>query len=380
MKKKVFVSGCYDMLHSGHVAFFEEAASYGDLYVGLGSDKTILELKGRRTINSNAERLYMVKSIRFVKDAWINSGSGIMDFEKEIRELKPDIFFVNTDGFTPAKERFCKEHGIELIVSKRIPQKGLPPRSTTALRSECRIPYRVELCGGWLDQPFINSIHPGPVIVMSIEPTMEFNDKSGMATSSRKKAVELWQTELPAGDPVQHAKTLFCVENPPGTKNISGSQDQLGILLPGLNKLNYDNGYWPVSIDSVNEDKILDFVERNLWLIQLPPRENGFDIFSGKNITESAVRQLADSAEKSWEALLACDAKQLGVQMTRCFEAQISLFPNTVTSEIIAAVEQYRSVAAGWKLTGAGGGGYLLLVSEREIPNAIKIHIRRALL
>ena len=45
VKKKVFVSGCYDMLHSGHVAFFEEAATYGDLYVGIGSDKTIQELK-----------------------------------------------------------------------------------------------------------------------------------------------------------------------------------------------------------------------------------------------------------------------------------------------------------------------------------------------
>lgn len=47
-KKKVFVSGCYDMLHSGHVAFFEEAASHGDLYVGIGSDKTIYELKARK--------------------------------------------------------------------------------------------------------------------------------------------------------------------------------------------------------------------------------------------------------------------------------------------------------------------------------------------
>ena len=77
MAKKVFVSGCYDMLHSGHVAFFEEAASYGDLYVGLGSDKTIFELKARKTINNNAERLYMVKAIRHVKDAWINTGSGM---------------------------------------------------------------------------------------------------------------------------------------------------------------------------------------------------------------------------------------------------------------------------------------------------------------
>ena len=106
--KKVFVSGCYDMLHSGHVAFFQEAAALGDLYVGLGSDKTIWELKNRKTINSDAERLYMVKSIRYVKDAWINSGSGIMDFEKEVIALKPDIFFVNTDASPPPRKRSAK--------------------------------------------------------------------------------------------------------------------------------------------------------------------------------------------------------------------------------------------------------------------------------
>ena len=39
--KKVFVSGCYDMLHSGHIAFFKAAAEYGDLYVGIGSDATV---------------------------------------------------------------------------------------------------------------------------------------------------------------------------------------------------------------------------------------------------------------------------------------------------------------------------------------------------
>ena len=212
--KKVFVSGCYDLLHSGHVAFFEEAASYGDLYVGLGSDETIYGLKGRRTINSNEERLYMVKALRCVKDAWISSGSGIMDFEKEVRELKPDIFFVNTDGYTPEKKAFCDELGIELVVSKRVPRQGLPARSTTALRQDCLIPYRVELCGGWLDQPSVNVLCPGSVIVMSIEPTVEFNDKSGMATSSRKKAIELWQSRIPVGDRKQLAKLLFCVENP----------------------------------------------------------------------------------------------------------------------------------------------------------------------
>ena len=117
--KKVFVSGCYDMLHSGHVAFFEEAARYGDLYVGIGSDKTIFELKARKTINTDAERLYMVKALRVVKDAWINSGSGLLDFEKELRELKPDIFFVNTDGNTPLKAQLCKELLMELCLYVR---------------------------------------------------------------------------------------------------------------------------------------------------------------------------------------------------------------------------------------------------------------------
>jgi cytidyltransferase-like protein len=38
-KKKVFGSGCFDLLHSGHVAFIKEAAEYGYLYVCIGSDE-----------------------------------------------------------------------------------------------------------------------------------------------------------------------------------------------------------------------------------------------------------------------------------------------------------------------------------------------------
>lgn len=133
-RKKVFVSGCYDLLHSGHVAFFAEAARLGDLYVGLGSDRNIAELKHRQTVNSDAERLYMVKAIRYVKDAWINSGMGLMDFVAEVDALKPDIFFVNSDGYSEEKAEFCRARGIELVVAERIPSPGLPARSTTALR------------------------------------------------------------------------------------------------------------------------------------------------------------------------------------------------------------------------------------------------------
>lgn len=139
MTKKVFVSGCYDMLHSGHVAFFEAAARLGDLYVGLGNDANILQLKNRRTVNGEQERLYMVKAIRHVKDAWINRGMGKMDFVEEVEALKPDVFFVNEDGVSEDKRRFCAEHGIELVVAERIPAVGLPRRSTTDIRSAMNI-------------------------------------------------------------------------------------------------------------------------------------------------------------------------------------------------------------------------------------------------
>ena len=373
MTKKVFVSGCYDMLHSGHVAFLEEAARLGDLYVGLGSDETIWGLKGRKTINSNAERLYMVKALRCVKDAWINSGNGIMDFENEVRELKPDYFFVNTDGYTPAKKKFCDELGIELVVSNRIPEAGLPARSTTALRQECRIPYRVELCGGWLDQPAVNSLASGSVIVMSIEPSIEFNDKSGMATSSRKKAIELWQTQIPSGDKMELAKLLFCVENPPGTVNVSGSQDQLGIILPGLNKLNYDNGFWPVSVESKTDDETLQFVAEHLYLIALPPRCAGYNVKARTNINAESARKLSEATERCWQAINDRDVKAWGAATKDCFEAQLAMFPAMFTKEMERAIEEYKEIACGWKVSGCGGGGYLILISEKPIDSAIKV-------
>ena len=374
---KVFVSGCYDMLHSGHVAFFQEAASHGDLYVGIGSDKTIYQLKNRKTINTEQERLYMVKALRCVKDAWINSGSGIMDFEKEVAALKPDIFFVNTDGFSPAKQEFCDRLGIRLMVSQRLPQAGLPPRSTTALRQECTIPYRLELGGGWLDQPFVNSLHPGPVITLAIQPTQEFNHRSGMATSSRKQAIELWHTSIPQGDREKLAYTLFCVENPPGTKNVSGSQDQLGICLPGLNRLHYDNGFWPNAIDSVTADDALDFLEAHLQLIALPMRKEGYSPLLNTHISPDGAQRLAEATQQAWEALLQKELHAWGKATTQSLHAQLEMFPNMMTDEAAQAIKEYSQQALGYKITGAGGGGYLVLIAEKNIPNATRIKAQR---
>ena len=377
MPKKVFVSGSYDMLHSGHVAFFEEAASYGDLYVGVGSDKTIAELKARKTINPDAERLYMVRALKVVRDAWINSGSGMLDFEGELRQLMPDIFFVNADGHTPAKEQLCKELGIEYIVSQRIPHGSLPVRSTTALRQASRIPYRIDLAGGWLDQPGGGGGGGGGGITICVEPDYEFNDRSGMSTSSRNKAIELWQTDIPEGDSEKLAKTLFCFENPPGTKYVSGSQDSLGITMPGLNRYFYDNDYWPSKIESRLDDDLLTWIEQRIWMIPLYPRKSDFDVLADTRIDERGAKALSLAAEELWNSLMKKDARTVGEAFTRSFEAQISMFPNMVNTEILEQIEHYKQAALGWKISGAGGGGYLILFSETPIDKAIQIRIRR---
>lgn len=379
MAKKVFVSGCYDMLHSGHVAFFAEAAQLGDLYVGIGSDKTINELKARKTINSDDERLYMVKALKMVKDAWVNSGSGLLDFEKELRELKPDYFFVNEDGHSHEKERISKELGIEYVISKRLPHGDLPVRSTTSLRQECRIPYRIDLAGGWLDQPYVSKFAAGPVVTICIEPDYEFNDRSGMSTSSRKKAIELWQTDIPTGDKVKLAKTLFCFENPPGTEYVSGSQDSLGIVLPGMNKLWYDQGnYWPSDIQSVTENDTLSWIEDHLYMIPLYPRNSSYNVLENTHIDEDSAARLGKAAQDCWEAVNTKDLKAFGKAFRESFEAQIAMFPNMITDGVWEQIDIYKEHALGWKLSGAGGGGYLIFVSEQHIEPAIKIRIRRA--
>lgn len=376
--KKVFVSGCFDLLHSGHVAFLEEAATFGDLYVGLGSDKTVFDLKGRRPVNSEQERLYMVSSLRFVREARINRGSGILDFEPELKELRPDILFVNEDGHSADKEKLCGYLGIEYRISRRIPKSTLPSRSTTALRQECRIPYRIDLAGGWLDQPYVSKHHSGPVITISIEPDYEFNDRSGMATSTRKKAIDLWQAVIPPGDPELLAKQLFSFENPPGTKYISGSQDAIGIVFPGANSLFYEKeAYWPSHIDTMLDEKTLTWLEKRLSLIAIHPRESDFHVLDETNITAEAAAGLAESAEALWMALRNKDDQAFGKTMKESFRAQVAMFPLMLNDAVFESIDAVKDQCLGYKLSGAGGGGYLVLFGNDPLPGSLTVRIRR---
>ncbi|HAK46413.1 MAG TPA: hypothetical protein DCO79_10915 [Spirochaeta sp.] len=134
-RKKIIVTGCYDYFHTGHIRFFEEVSEHGDLYVVIGSDKNVALLKGEGHPHYNEdERLSIVQSIKYVKGAYVSTGSGWMDAEPEIGVLKPDIYAVNEDGDKPEKREFCEKHGLQYLILKRTPKEGLPARSSTDLR------------------------------------------------------------------------------------------------------------------------------------------------------------------------------------------------------------------------------------------------------
>ena len=131
--KRVFVSGCFDLLHSGHVAFFKEAAALGELYVSVGNDANIMQLKAAPMFPEN-ERVYMVGSIRWVTKAFIARGMG-HDQGADLDFVRPDIFFVNHDGDKEIKRRQCAERGIEYVVAGRKPDAGLDERSSTSIKA-----------------------------------------------------------------------------------------------------------------------------------------------------------------------------------------------------------------------------------------------------
>lgn len=96
------------------------------------------------------------------------------------------------------------------------------------------------------------------------------------------------------------------------------------------------------------------------------------------NINQPKAQNLADAANKCWEAIQKQNLRNLGESMRESFEAQIAMFPNMVNPAILEILESYKKDALGWKLSGAGGGGYLILISEKPVPNAIQIRIMRS--
>jgi len=382
IEKTVMVSGCYDLIHAGHIVFLKEASSYGKLIVCVGSDENIRFLKNHDPLLTQEERIYILNSIKYVDKAIVSSGSGMLDFEPDLAKMKPDYFIVNADGHTEAKKVLCEKYGVEYIVLERIPEKGLPDRNSTSLK-ECLIkidnnshelPFRICLAGGWIDQPWVSEIHPGSVTVVNIHPTIKFNNRSGMATSSRKIIKEIWGNKLPNIDPERLAKIVFGAENPPGVEYVSGSQDQLGLALPGVSRLFYDGGYWPSKIDNNRDPEIAEWLERVINLVPLKPRPDVYNPLVEKKLSYEWAKILGEAATLCYNSIINKDIEGFGKSLTMTLKSWEHILPYTVNEDILTEIDKYSSHTGA--LFSGSGGGYIIVISDRKIDEALKIKVR----
>lgn len=360
------------------------------------------------------ERLFMVKNIKAVKEAYINEGHGVIDFLPTLDIVNPDVFVVNTEGGSEEKRQLCKARGIEYIELERTPHEGLQARSSSSLKaslvagqttpnsslftshSKSSIPTRLDLAGTWIDQPYVSQYYPGWAITISLEPTFVVRDRCGLSTSTRKMIQKIWPIQLPKMDPEMLARLVFCFENNPERedKHISGAQDSIGICVPGLCRHYYDNSFWPIKVEYTTDEMTLRFLEQHLAMIPMEPRKPGCSVVEGKAITKERVVALTNAAESCWNAIQAKDLKAFAKAYKDSFNAQVSMFPGMITPTYIGredqdntyiqqTIDKYSQLedVLAWKMPGAGG--YLALVVTdctsfcANHPEAIPLHIRR---
>jgi hypothetical protein len=250
------------------------------------------------------------------------------------------------------------------------------------------IPYRMAFAGGWIDQPFVSRCNlspPGSMVVVALEPTFRFMDRSGMATGTRYVALRLWQGKLPERAPAELVRELYAEENR-GKPEPSGSQDMIGLIYPGVCRLDFDasheGGVFPVHIESNNDPGIARWLERVIHMVPVAPRPEGYNPLGVKNLDRHWICRLGQSGKDCYDAILRRDAQALGASMNECMKCWEAIVPQTVrhstlTVDLPALLGYYQSRYPGAMYSGCGGG-YLHVVSEEEVPGSLRIKVRTA--
>jgi len=157
--KKVFISGCYDILHGGHIQFFKEARALGDhLTVCFASDKVLWEHKKRRTSIPQDHKLALMSALDIVDQVVIGDCDELgLDFKEHFLNIRPDILAVTEDDHYEAQKReLCVQVGAEYIKLPKTPPQFTPVSTSSIvrnIRTPTFAPLRVDFGGGWLDVP-----------------------------------------------------------------------------------------------------------------------------------------------------------------------------------------------------------------------------------
>ena len=249
-----------------------------------------------------------------------------------------------------------------------------------------KIPYRLALAGGWIDQPFVSRLDPRPpgsMVVVGIEPEFRFMDRSGIATGTRKIATKRWKGRLPNRPPEQLVRELYDAENR-GKAEPSGSQDMIGLIYPGINRLDYDytvnSGVLPSHIETLQSRRVARWLERVIHVLPVAPRPEGYNPLGVKRLDPRWVRRLGQSGQDCFEAIRCMDVEALGGSMNECMKCWAALLPHTVrhptiTTDLMGLFRVYQDRYPGAMYSGCGGG-YLFVVSDEPVPGAFHVTVR----
>ena len=250
------------------------------------------------------------------------------------------------------------------------------------------IPNRLQLAGGWIDQPFVsrhNPKPPGSMVVVQIEPDFRPMDRSGIASGTRAIAMKLWKGKLPKRPLDELARELYAAENKDKAES-SGSQDMIGLIYPGVNRLDYDckihGGVFPSHIESCNRAKVARWLGGVLHLIPVEPRPDGYSPLGIKHLESRWVAKLGQSGQNCYDAILKMDAQALGASFNLNMKCWETLLPHVVRHPVLRVdlmpiLQAYQQQYLGAMYSGCGGG-YLMVVSEKPVPGAFKVKVRIA--
>jgi hypothetical protein len=248
------------------------------------------------------------------------------------------------------------------------------------------VPHRVALAGGWIDQPFVSSRNPSPpgsMVVVGLEPDRWFMERAGMASGTRRVALRLWSGVLPNRPREELVRELYHAENH-GKAEPSGSQDMVGLIYPGVSRLDYDaafeGGFFPAHVESNCHPAIARWLERVLQFVPVNQRPEGYNPLGVKNLAPEWIGRLGQTGRDCYDAILRQDVAALGASMNACMECWEAILPHTVCHPTIqidlkALLANFRARYPGAMYSGCGGG-YLLVVAEEDVPASFRARIR----
>ena len=248
------------------------------------------------------------------------------------------------------------------------------------------MPYRMAFAGGWVDQPFVSRLNPEPpgsMVVVALEPTFRWMDRCGMAGGTRQVATRLWKGAMPKGDVTLLVRQLYEEENR-GRAEPSGSQDMIGLLAPGVNRLDYDAGFeggvFPKHVESSTDPAVARWLEGVIRVLPVAPRPEGYNPLGRKNLDPRWIARLGGSGRSCYDAILRRDARALGESMNECMRCWQAILPQTVrhpaiTLDLESILRFYQERYAGAMYSGCGGG-YLYVVSEEPVPGSFTVQVR----